>query len=157
MNFDLKSIFVLNTKGGEDRIIPMTERVFNLLSPMKKKKQNSLVFTNKDGNKIKHVPSTFARSVKKLGFNKDVTDKKMRVSWYTMRHTYASRLVQSGVNLYEVQQLLGHSTPVMTARYSKLAQSNLEAAVKSMETRKEIESQKDKTEGKIIPMQKQIS
>lgn len=40
---------------------------------------------------------------------------------HDLRHTYASLLVNKGVNLYEVQQLLGHSSAQMTQRYADLA------------------------------------
>jgi integrase len=48
---------------------------------------------------------------------------------HCLRHTYASRLVQSNVPLNMVQRLLGHSTPTMTMRYAHLAPSNLQAAI----------------------------
>ncbi len=41
--------------------------------------------------------------------NDGVENKKMRTSFHTLRHTYASRMVQAGVDLYRVQRLLGHS------------------------------------------------
>jgi integrase len=49
--------------------------------------------------------------------------------WYTARHTFASRLVQAGVDLYRVQKLMGHTDPKMTQRYAHLAPSNLLDAV----------------------------
>ena len=55
-----------------------------------------------------------------------------------LRHASASRMVQAGVDLYRVQRLLGHSTPVMTARYSKLADADLKEAVETMERATEI-------------------
>jgi site-specific recombinase XerD len=39
----------------------------------------------------------------------------------SLRHTFASRLVMSGVNLKTVQELMGHKTIAMTARYAHLA------------------------------------
>lgn len=39
---------------------------------------------------------------------------------HDLRHTYASRLAQRGVSLYEIQRVLGHTTPDMTARYARL-------------------------------------
>ncbi len=41
-------------------------------------------------------------------------------SFHTLRHTAASFMVQSGVPLYEVQKILGHSTPLMTERQAHL-------------------------------------
>ena len=46
-----------------------------------------------------------------------------------MRHTFASRLVQRGVGLSHVQDLLGHSDPKLTRRYAHLSPTDLRAAV----------------------------
>jgi integrase len=39
-------------------------------------------------------------------------------TFHDLRHTFATRLVQRGVDLYKVQRLLGHKTPSMTQRYA---------------------------------------
>jgi len=38
--------------------------------------------------------------------------------FHDLRHTFATRLVQGGVDLYKVQRLLGHKSPIMTQRYA---------------------------------------
>ena len=38
--------------------------------------------------------------------------------FHDLRHTFATRLVQAGVDLYKVQWLLGHKSPIMTQRYA---------------------------------------
>jgi integrase len=44
---------------------------------------------------------------------------------HDLRHTYASLLINNGVTLYEVQELLGHSSPAMTQRYAHLLPNQL--------------------------------
>ena len=38
--------------------------------------------------------------------------------FHDLRHTFATRMVQAGVDLYKVQRLLGHKSPIMTQRYA---------------------------------------
>ena len=38
--------------------------------------------------------------------------------FHDLRHTFATRLVQAGVDMYKVQRLLGHESPIMTQRYA---------------------------------------
>jgi integrase len=54
-------------------------------------------------------------------------------SFHTLRHTAAAWMVQGGVSLYEVQKILGHSTPVMTQRYAHLAPDHLRGAIRTLD------------------------
>jgi len=54
-------------------------------------------------------------------------------SFHTIRHTAAAWMVQDGVSLYEVQHVLGHSTPVMTQRYAHLQPDHLRRAVSAVD------------------------
>ena len=53
--------------------------------------------------------------------NEGITDPRDKVVFHTLRHTFASWLVQAGVPLYTVQRLMGHKSIVMTQRYAHLA------------------------------------
>lgn len=51
---------------------------------------------------------------------------------HKLRHTFASHLVQAGVDLYRVKNLMGHSSIQMTERYAHLAPQDLKSAVKKL-------------------------
>lgn len=91
-------------------------------------KNTDLVFPDKEGNKIVQISKTFYRVVEELQLNKDVVDRRDKVTFHTLRHTYASMLVRAGVDIYHVKELLGHSSIALTERYSHLSESNLRKA-----------------------------
>ena len=142
---------ILKSKKGKDRYVPMTRRVKKMFDGLEPGLPKDLVFPTRGGKRLTQIPSSFVRAVEDAGLNDGVEDKKMRASFHSLRHTYASRMVQAGVDLYRVQRLLGHSTPVMTARYSKLADDDLKKAVESMEWAAEI---KKGHNAKVIPLKK---
>ncbi len=53
--------------------------------------------------------------------------------FHDLRHTFASQLVQLGVDLYTVQRLMGHKDGRMTQRYAHLSQEKLRGAVKVLD------------------------
>lgn len=53
--------------------------------------------------------------------------------WHDLRHTFISRLVMAGVDLKTVQELAGHKSITMTARYSHLAPQHLAGAVDKLD------------------------
>lgn len=150
VELDEDSIKVLDSKG-HDRYVPMTARVKSLFDSMEAGKGKDLVFPTRKGTIQTHVPSSFTRGVVDSKLNDDIDDPKLKASFHTLRHTYASRMVQAGVDLYRVQRLMGHSTPVMTARYSKLADNDLKQAVETMERASEIKKSKG---AKVIQIKK---
>jgi len=119
--------------GTKNRVVPMTSRLKDLFKSMPLGAKFKLIFQGKDGRVLHEVSNTFRTSVKALELNGGVIDHRMKVVFHTLRHTYASRLVQAGVDLYVVQRLLGHSVSKMTERYSHLSNDTLAAAVRRME------------------------
>lgn len=127
-----KLLFLRDTKNGKNRFAYMTDRIAEEFSKLNKGEGNEFVFQSRDGNKIEHVSRTFERAVKVLGLNDGITDRRQKVVFHSLRHTFASRLVQERVSLYEVKELLGHSDIAMTQRYSHLANETLREAVSKL-------------------------
>lgn len=65
-----------------------------------------------------------ARALQRAGLER------MRI--HDLRHTFAATCVNSGASLYEVQKLLGHSSPTMTQRYAHLAADTIRRASEAM-------------------------
>ena len=132
VSLEEKMLFLRDTKNGKNRFAYMTNRVAEEFSKLKQGEGNEFVFQSKAGGKIYHVSRTFERAVKALGLNDGITDRRQKVVFHSLRHTFASRLVQKRVSLYEVKELLGHSDIAMTQRYSHLANETLRAAVSKL-------------------------
>jgi integrase len=128
-----RGIITVDGKGDKTRHVYMTDAVKNMLIQIGKKEPEELVFQSTKGEKILRVSNVFQRSVEDCGLNKGITDSRQKIVFHTLRHTFASWLVQNGTDLYVVQKLMGHATFDMTQRYAHLAQSQFKDAVKNLD------------------------
>jgi site-specific recombinase XerD len=53
--------------------------------------------------------------------------------FHDLRHTYATQMVQAGMDLYKVQRLLGHKSPLMTQRYAHHYPEDLRDGVEALD------------------------
>ncbi|MCE5272640.1 site-specific integrase [bacterium] len=143
IDFDRGQILIRDTKSGRNRIAYMTGPVREMLLRRQATASEGLLFQKPDGGRIGQIPHTFIWTVDKLGLNKGVADRRDKVVFHTLRHTFASWLVESGVDLYTVKTLLGHQTLAMTERYSHLSQGTLQQAVAKLSQSKEGKSAKE--------------
>ena len=143
INLSNESIKVFG-KADKYRTLPMSSDIVELLSNVDKGDPDELVFPNKFGEKHRQVPTPFKRAVTISGLNNGV-EKRDNVGFHILRHTNASRLVRAGVDLYPVQKLLGHGTPIQTQRYAHLIDEGLRQAIKLEETHR-----KSKQDRKVL-------
>jgi integrase len=122
-----------DSKSGKTRMAFMTENVKGVIEKPDDAKHDDLVFPDRDDNKMKRISNAFQRAVNELGFNNGISDPRQQVVFHTLRHTFASWLVENGTDLYTVKELMGHSTLAMTERYSHLGQNTLQNAVRNLE------------------------
>jgi len=114
-------IYLYNTKNGEKREIPANSKVMVALLRIKRHPKSEYIFCLKSGRPRKHVTKLFFTALKKSGIT--------NFHFHDLRHTFASHLVMSGVDLNTVRELLGHKSMKMTLRYSHLSPDHKKAAV----------------------------
>ena len=133
-DIDLKNqiIALRDTKNSETRYAPMTAEVKVMLKRRAKKDPRAFIFTDKDGEKIKEVSNAFQRIVDLVGFNKGVEDRRLRVVFHSLRHTFASWLAIEGTPLYTIAKLMGHKSIAMSERYSHLSPDHKKDAVNAV-------------------------
>lgn len=108
-----RTLTLFHTKNKEKRTIPLNETVMTLLKAKSRVHSISgFIFTSQAETRIdaRNLLRAFYAARKKAGLDD--------VRFHDLRHTFATRLVQAGVNLYVVKELLGHKTLAMTLRYA---------------------------------------
>jgi integrase len=131
VDFISKVIYVKNTgtfttKTRKNRVVPMSDALCRLLQDRKDniRFECETVFHNRSGKQIREiwVSHTFKKYVRKAGLND-------KLHFHSLRHSFASALVMSGVSLYAVQKLLGHTTSKTTEIYSHLMPQQLHVEI----------------------------
>ena len=111
------------TKSKKARVIPIHRDLLTELKNMQMENKDKYIFqVNGEVYDRKKLSTYFKKAIKKAKLSDEY-------HFHTLRHTFASWLVQSGVSLYVVSKLLGHSDIKTTQIYSHLASDNFKHAV----------------------------
>ncbi len=129
--FDEKYLKICG-KGKRERIVPINEKALDILKRyiqtsrvvMVKGKKTSELFLNFRGDKISRVGiwKIVKEAMKKSGIEKNIYP-------HTLRHSFATHLIQHGADLRSVQRMLGHSDITTTEIYTHVDSTHLKKQI----------------------------
>jgi site-specific recombinase XerD len=135
VDFAQKYIHLSTTKNGSDRYVSLNSEALRVLRKLKETHArlrlpaDLTLFVSWQKKPMSDPREWFAAACEEAKIE--------NVTWHTLRHTFASRLVMAGVDLKTVQELMGHKTIAMTARYAHLSpEHKLSALERLVTTRK---------------------
>lgn len=122
VDFERGFIFIKESKGGKAAHIPMPGPARELLQSIPQT-DSPYVFPGRNGKQRVCIKTPLARIRDNAGLPKDFRP------MHGLRHAWASMLASSGkVDLYTLQKLLTHKSPLMTQRYAHLADEAMQRA-----------------------------
>jgi len=122
-------VHVRNGKGGKDRYIPLPKRTLQLLREFWQIHRNEEWLFPRVGrgchgtyNRTNPINEPFSIAVVQMAFKEALLASGIRkkAQVHSLRHSYATHLLESGVNLRQIQTNLGHNSPATTAIYTHL-------------------------------------
>jgi site-specific recombinase XerD len=117
-----KTIHIRSAKGRKDRYTLLANRAENLLNQiLDLRKEDRFIFisnTTKTRLSIRTAQKIFENAVHKAKIFK-------HTSIHSLRHSFATHLMESGVHIRAIQKLLGHKSSKTTERYTHVAQTSL--------------------------------
>lgn len=123
INFHRGFIAIKAPKGGKDQDIPLNSEVEKLLTDWPDTPGSPFVFPGKSGGQRVSI----APAVKRIRDNAGLPSSFRPL--HGLRHVYASMLASSGkVDMYTLQKLLTHKSPIMTQRYAHLRDEAMKKA-----------------------------
>jgi integrase len=126
VDFQRGIIYVVNTKNGRNREVPMNAAVRQeFLQLQNPASESEYVFVNPEtGRNLVEIKKGFA------GACRDASIKNFH--FHDARHTAATRMADAGVDAFTIAEILGHTTMQMTKRYTHALGENKRQAVEAL-------------------------
>lgn len=119
-------------KGKKERMVPVGKKALQAIAYYKKKyiKKGGYLFINRKGEKISRV-TVFLR-MKHYAKKAQIAKK---ISPHTLRHSFATHLLENDADLRLIQEMLGHENIATTDRYTHISQKRLAGSFKTFHPR----------------------
>ncbi|MFO7893831.1 MAG: tyrosine-type recombinase/integrase [Longimicrobiales bacterium] len=127
---DRETIRVRGGKGRKDRYTLLSDTAAEALAPvLERRKAHDWIFPGaRPGRHLttRTVQRVFKRAMQTAGVERDA-------SVHTLRHSFATHLLESGVSVRHIQELLGHNSPKTTEIYTHVSQGDLRRIVNPLD------------------------
>lgn len=121
IDFENMILHIKGAKGQKDRITPFSEKLVNTLrNTVAGKSSSDILFESSRGEKLstRSLQNIFQNAIKKAEIQKPAT-------FHSLRHSFATHLLENGTDVRYVQELLGHANIRTTQRYTQVTNPSL--------------------------------
>ncbi|MBT4277419.1 tyrosine-type recombinase/integrase [Candidatus Falkowbacteria bacterium] len=126
LDFENKILKIRTGKGAKDRVTIFSDKIISVLKKyIKNKDKNDYLFESSRGGKL---TERSVQKVFKTALNKSEIKKK--ASCHSLRHSFATHLLENGTDIRYIQELLGHARLETTQIYTKVS-NNMIKNIKS--------------------------
>jgi len=129
-------LFIRGGKGNKDRAVPLPSRTLSLLRAHWRLHRNpTWLFPGTPPEGQRHATAAMDESGRKFAFRKALSAAGVTkpATIHSLRHSWATHLIENGVNVRVVQLWMGHTSPTTTAIYTHLTQPTEERAAKALD------------------------
>lgn len=115
-------VHIKNSKGNKDRVVMLPQNLLIVLRKyFREYKPSTFLF---EGQKKQQYSETSIRKILKNAVHKNNIRKQITV--HSLRHSFATHLLENGTDIRIIQKLLGHKNIETTLQYTKVAESTLQ-------------------------------
>lgn len=118
MNFNDNTGWVRRGKGGKDRLIAISSNLASELRDYLKERENKYIFSKEKPLTTRNIQKIIKGTKIRAGINKKVTP-------HTLRHSFATHLLEQGTDIRVIQQMLGHSNLNTTQIYAHVSNEQI--------------------------------
>ena len=133
VNLKAGTIELLDQKNGEVSYVPLNAEAVKAVRSVPRRLDSPFVFCLATGE----PPCNFGRAFAAIVERAEIPT----CTFHALRHTFASHLAMSGVDILTIQKLMRHKTLTMTLRYSHLADQHVRKAVEHLTFKKTEENE----------------